>query len=146
MFKFLPYVWNWTLFVSSPPLLNHKTICNFPHLLLLYYITMLKPPRHWGWLNFPHLDNLFGTMGNTWNSPANTIFKIAILCWLLSATLPKYLAYTPGPLWKHYTVRSRYIAVISLWRSHERRPIARLWGRDMGCRSWMQSLAEVLSL
>ena len=45
-----------------------------------------------------------------------------------------------------YTVRSRYIAVILLWRFHERHPIARPWGRDIGCCSWMQNLAEVVSL
>ena len=145
MSKFLPYVWNWTLFVSSPPLLYHKTIFNFPHLLLLYYITMLKPPRHWGWRNFPYSDNLFGTMGNTWNSPANTIFKIAILCWLLSATLPTYLAYIP------WTTLETLYSALSIYRGNfslkiSRKPIARLWGRDMGCRSLMQSLAEVLPL
>ena len=46
----------------------------------------------------------------------------------------------------HGTVRSRYIAVIFLWRSHERHLLARPWGRDMGCRSWMQRLAEFVSL
>ena len=44
------------------------------------------------------------------------------------------------------TVHSRYIPVIFLWRSHERHPIARPWGRGMGCRSWVRSLAEVLPL
>ena len=40
------------------------------------------------------------------------------------------------------TMRSRYIAVMFLWRFHERHPIT----RDMGCRSWMQSVVEVVSL
>ena len=33
----------------------------------------------------------------------------------------------------HNTVSSRYIVIVFLWRFHERRPIARPWGRDMGC-------------
>ena len=41
---------------------------------------------------------------------------------------------------------SSYIAIIFLWRFHERHPIAHPSGRVMGCRSWMQSLAKVVSL
>ena len=44
------------------------------------------------------------------------------------------------------TVRSRYIAVIFLRIFHERLPIARPWGRVMGCRSWVQGLIEVVRL
>ena len=36
------------------------------------------------------------------------------------------------------------MAVIFVWRSHEKHPIARPWGRDIGCSSWMQGVAEVL--
>ena len=32
------------------------------------------------------------------------------------------------------------------WRFHESHPIARPWGRGMGCRSWIQSLPGVLPL
>ena len=44
------------------------------------------------------------------------------------------------------TVRFRYIAVIFLLITHDRNPIARLSGRGMGCRSWVQILIECLLL
>ena len=44
------------------------------------------------------------------------------------------------------TVCSQYIPVIVLWRSCKWRPIACLWGWDMGCHSWMHRVADVVLL
>ena len=44
------------------------------------------------------------------------------------------------------TMGSRYIAVIFRWRLHERQTIARPWRWDIGCRSQMHCLAEIVSL
>ena len=44
------------------------------------------------------------------------------------------------------TMGSRYIAVIFRWRFRERQTIARPWGWDIGCRSQMHCMAEIVSL
>ena len=41
--------------------------------------------------------------------------------------------------WFYSAMRSRYIALIFLWRFHERHPKAYQRGRDMGYRSWVKS-------
>ena len=43
------------------------------------------------------------------------------------------------------TVRCRYNAVNFLQNNHNRHPIARPWGRDMGCLLWVQALIYILS-
>ena len=46
--------------------------------------------------------------------------------------------------WYRNAVCVRYIAVIFLWMSRKRQPIARLWGRNTRCRSWIQISFKVL--
>ena len=58
----------------------------------------------------------------------------------------KWATRNVGHAFIRITVRSWYIAVIFLRITHERHPIARPWGRGMGCRSWMQGLIEIVRL
>ena len=50
------------------------------------------------------------------------------------------------PQWEHYTVRCHYNAVNFLQNSHNRHPIARPWGRGMGCLLCVWSIVYVLLL
>ena len=45
-----------------------------------------------------------------------------------------------------YTVRCRYNAIIFLQNPYNRRPIARPWGRAMGCLLWVRNQIDVLVL
>ena len=68
----------------------------------------------------------------------------AIIC--TNVGLVFWLMYASPGLEVLHKVHFGYSAVIFLWRLHGTHLIARLWGRDMECLLWMQSLEEIESV
>ena len=83
-------------------------------------------------VNSPHKGPVNGKCFHLMTSSWRPRFLFVVLC---CGQFPENVA---------STVRCRYNAVNFLQNTHNRHPIARPWGRDMGCLLWIQTLITVL--